>query len=41
MAYDVDSLPDYIELGNLEEPGVSAVEFDVTAWLADYPPQPQ
>jgi hypothetical protein len=37
MAYDVDSLPGYIELGNLEELGVSAVEFDVTAWLADYP----
>jgi hypothetical protein len=37
VAYDIDALPDLIELGNLNELGVSLVEFDVTEWLSDYP----
>jgi hypothetical protein len=37
MAYDIDSLPGLIELGNLNELGVSLIEFDVTDWLTDYP----
>lgn len=37
MAYDIDALPGIIELGNLNELGVSTIEFDVTEWLADYP----
>ena len=37
MAHLIDRLPGYIELGNLNELGVCDVEFDVSAWLADYP----
>ena len=35
--YDIDSLPGLIELGHLNEKGVCEIEFDVTAWLTDYP----
>lgn len=35
--YDIDDLPDYIELGHQNEKGVSAIEIDVTDWLTDYP----
>lgn len=37
MAYDIDALPGLIELGHLNEKGVSEIQFDVSAWLALYP----
>ncbi len=35
--YLIDTLPGYIELGHLNEKGVSEIQFDVSAWKALYP----
>lgn len=35
--YDIDALPDAIYLGKQNDNGLTVIQFDVSAWLTDYP----
>lgn len=35
--YDIDALPDAIYLGKQNDNDLTVIQFDVSAWLTDYP----